>query len=142
MKKQLLIFNIGLVFLIAVLNKIALNFFLYWRFWWFDILMHFLGGLWVGIIILWLYYYSGYIKRPIESKKYVFWLSVISVIIVGLGWEIFEFIIEVDFSNNYVGDTLLDLIMDTIGAVVAFWVIIKARIVEESKKNLVNTKIN
>jgi len=134
MKKQLLIFNIGLVFLIAVLNKIALNFFLYWRFWWFDILMHFLGGLWVGIIILWLYYYSGYIKRPIESKKYVFWLSVISVIIVGLGWEIFEFIIEVDFSNNYVGDTLLDLIMDTIGAVVAFWVIIKARIVEESKK--------
>ena len=76
-KRYLLLYNFILIVLIAILNKAALSFFLYWKFWWFDIMMHFLGGLWIGGIVLWLYYLSGYVKNPVKTKKYIFWLSII-----------------------------------------------------------------
>ncbi len=124
-KKQLFIFNILLIIIIAILNKVALNFFLYWKWWWFDIMMHFLGGLWVGGATLWVYYFSGYFRAN-QNKKILLWLSIISVVVIGVGWEVFEFVTAIEiFSDGYVGDTILDLIMDTTGAVVAYFMLIK-----------------
>ncbi len=140
-KRQLFIFSFVLISLVAGLNKMALNFFLYWRFWWFDIMMHFLGGLWIGSIVLWFYYFSGYIKNPIKTKKYIFWISVISVVIVGLGWEVFEFLIDANLREGYFGDTILDLIMDIIGAIVAYWIIIKTSRKEKIEEEFKDKKI-
>ncbi|OGD68506.1 hypothetical protein A2811_02795 [Candidatus Campbellbacteria bacterium RIFCSPHIGHO2_01_FULL_34_10] len=134
MRKELFIFTFILILFIASLNELAVNYYFYWRIWWFDIMMHFLGGLWVGLSALWFYYSSGFSKKGGKSiftkegtvnKRKMFFISLFSGILIGLGWEIFEFIIEVDFSNNYIDDTLLDLLMDMIGAIMAFVVVSK-----------------
>lgn len=124
MKKELFIFDIVLLIFIASLNQIAISFHLYWLVWWFDILMHFLGGLWVGLSALWFVYFSDFLKFFEYNKRNIFLISLITTIVVGLGWEVFEFIIEVDFSNGYWKDTIQDLIMDTIGAITASIILI------------------
>ena len=86
--------------------------------------MHFLGGLWVGLSALWFVYFSDFLKFFEYNKRNIFLISLITTIVVGLGWEVFEFIIEVDFSNGYWKDTIQDLIMDTIGAITASIILI------------------
>jgi hypothetical protein len=124
-KKSLSIFIFVLIFGIAILNNIGNELFLYWRFWWFDIVMHFLGGLWVGLSALWIYYFSGFIKETKKDSSFIFLLSFLSVLVVGLGWEVFEFIIEVEFSSLYISDTSLDLIMDILGGIIASLMVLK-----------------
>ena len=125
MKKNSFILIFFLVLIIAVLNSIGNSFFLYWKFWWFDIVMHFLGGLWVGLSALWVYFFSGYFKDIKRNKKNIFFISLFSVLIIGLGWEVFEYIIKVNFSDNYISDTVSDLIMDICGSVVAYFLFLK-----------------
>ncbi|OGD69380.1 hypothetical protein A3I18_02375 [Candidatus Campbellbacteria bacterium RIFCSPLOWO2_02_FULL_35_11] len=125
MKRDIFIISFLLVLFIAALNELAVNYFFYWRIWWFDILMHFLGGLWVGLSALWLYVFSDYFKNPRRDAEFIFVLSVSSVAVVGIGWEVFEFLIESNYSSGYIEDTILDLIMDLIGALVAGTIVFK-----------------
>ncbi len=127
MKKGLFIFIFFLILLIAGLNQLAIDLLLYWKIWWFDIMMHFLGGLWIGLASLWIYLFSGYFDsfKSFKNKDWetILIISILSVFVVGVGWEIFEFIFEIDFSNNYIWDTTSDLIMDFVGSFVAASVI-------------------
>jgi hypothetical protein len=105
-------------------NAVALAYYLYWRIPWLDIPMHFLGGLWVGLSILWLYYESGYIHLPKDKRGRgsVLTLALAGTFIIGVLWEIFEFSLDtfIVFQEVYnIGDTLLDLFMDEVGALVA-----------------------
>ncbi|MBU4479995.1 hypothetical protein KKG48_00940 [Patescibacteria group bacterium] len=114
-----------LIVVIAFLNHIAIDNFLYWKFWWFDILMHFLGGFWVSLTALWFFYFSGFVKDFRKNLFNVFLISLVSIFAVGIGWEVFEFMIEISFSNNYVADTVGDLIMDVIGSLtVTLWLLV------------------
>lgn len=133
MKKNTFIFLFILISLISFLNKLGSNFDLYWRFWWYDIIMHFLGGLWIGLMVLWIYYLSGYFKKIKKDKSFIFLLSFLSVLIVGISWEIFEYLFEIVFSNNYISDTSLDLIMDILGGLVASIVLLVL-----NKKSILN----
>lgn len=121
MRKNIFIFLIGLIVLIAGLNEIALNFYLYWRIWWFDVLMHFLGGLWVGLTALWIYFLSGYIKNIKKDKVFIFGISLFTVLVIGIGWEVFEYIIDahIGMKQGYWEDTFIDLFMDILGASLA-----------------------
>lgn len=89
---------------------------LYWTVDWFDVMMHFLGGLWTLLFILWVIstqYVSG-------LKKYVSISSlIIAVIVVGIIWEWHEIFFRfTSFSDpGYWFDTNKDLVMDTLGAI-------------------------
>ncbi|MBL7045352.1 MAG: hypothetical protein ISR98_02020 [Parcubacteria group bacterium] len=113
-----------LVAIIALLDFIAINFYLYWTFWWFDIVMHFLGGLWVGLIVLWFFFFSGYVYKDIDlvKRSKIFLITIASVLFVGLVWEVWEVWAKLVFINeaSYFVDTPLDLIMDTLGGITAF----------------------
>jgi len=124
-KRKFLILIFFLVLVISILNKIGGDFFLYWKFWWYDIVMHFLGGVAIGFIALWYYYFSGYIKKINKKIPFIYLYTFIVVFSVGIGWEVFEFLLEVDFSNNYIPDTSLDLIMDILGSVSSVWFFLK-----------------
>lgn len=117
----LTVFVLSLISLIAILNAYAIEFSLYWSFWWFDILMHFLGGLWVALVSLW---GVGVINRRVAqalTRKQIFLLSVVSAIAVGVGWELFEYLSGMFVEQDGILlDTIIDLIMDTIGGIVAF----------------------
>ena len=124
MEKTFFIFTFILILIIAILHELALNFFLYWKFWWFDILMHFLGGLWIGLISLWFYFLSGYVKYTKKRITFIFVLSSVSVLVVGIAWELFELLVEFDFSSEYLFDTISDLILDILGALTASIILI------------------
>lgn len=124
LKQKLFIEQFVLIAVIAILHYLALKFYFYWTLEWFDILMHFLGGLWVVLFFVWFLFFSKIIK--IDIKRYqnrkIFFVSILAVLIVGLLWEVFEicasFVSVQEY--GYAFDTSLDLVMDLIGGAIAF----------------------
>jgi len=103
-----------LIFAISVLHFLAQKFHWYFSLWWFDMPMHFLGGLWLGLFFI--YWFS--FKEP--SFRYIMGLLSF-VFIIGMFWEFFEL-----YFINYVGqnsfsllDTISDLFFDLSGGLCA-----------------------
>lgn len=120
----------ALAALIFVLNNIALADYFYWRFWWYDIMMHGLGGLLIGSIVTWGLLRVGYGQKL--SRPAFFWATLLGIVIVGVGWEIMEytngfFIGEV----NVLADTILDIVMDITGGIVG-WILLSYLLSEKS----------
>lgn len=102
--------------LISVLQHNAIAHSWYWIFWWMDIIMHFLGGLFVGLVaVLLLKHYVHKIKIP---RNLFFWVLGVTLLI-GIGWEIFEFSVGLVMAYDPLPDTILDIVMDMVGATVA-----------------------
>ena len=108
-----------LLYIILSLHLLALYFYWYWVFWWYDILLHFLGGLWLGGTALWFLRYVKNEKHSTVATIYFFPLLI--TIIVGLSWELFEFSLDtfIIFQTNDIIDTMSDLGMDIVGSLVA-----------------------
>ncbi len=127
-KKKFSLVLVFFIYVIFISDIIANYFYLYWRFWWFDIIMHFLGGLWIAGLMYYLFFLSDYL--PKVFKKYsVFILTFSFVLIIGILWEIFEYITKVSVrQDNYVLDTYLDLLMDMFGWVLAYFLLSKLKL--------------
>jgi uncharacterized membrane-anchored protein len=123
-KKELIKEVMTLSIIVAVLHQLALTLFLYWRTDWFDIMMHFLGGLLIGLIAGFIFYTSGYLNFPKGHKLTIFSMVMGSVLVVGLAWELWE--IFMGFTNVLSDrvDTVIDIVMDLIGGVVAYYYMI------------------
>lgn len=116
----LLVSLLVLAAVLFILNEYAQVHFLYWRLWWYDIMMHFLGGVVVGGLA------AALLVRLMPSLSWRAMLGgvVVSILAVGIGWEIFEYAAGMFAGvDNIVGDTLLDLVMDTLGALSAYGVV-------------------
>jgi hypothetical protein len=96
---------------LAVAQQFAFAYFLYWRFWWFDVLMHFGGGLVCGLM-----------ARAMGLKKFTHIVAV--VLSVGVMWEVYEVVIGISMTElRYTTDTAKDLAMDIFGVIVAYGII-------------------
>lgn len=100
----------------AVIHVIALELFLYWKFAWLDIPMHFIGGTIVALGIFTL--------RDIRILIPERWIALSSVLLMvvaaALVWEVYELLIGIPVEDNYVVDTLTDLCMGTLGGLVGY----------------------
>ena len=106
--------------LLAILNWYANAYFLYFRFWWFDIVMHFLGGVFSALALLWAYHYV-FGKYFDQRRERLLLVALVGTLIVGVLWEVFESIAGIHaLEGNIIPDTSLDIIMDLLGAYVAF----------------------
>ena len=119
MRKPLILLTFALVLLLGVFHQVGSMFYLYWSLPWFDNVAHFLGGLAIGVLSIWVIY--GLILRSTPSSVKVMLTTIFSVLIIGVGWEIFEHIYGIanPTGGNYVTDTTHDLIADTLGAILA-----------------------
>jgi len=115
--------------LIVVLHFFGAHFFWYWTYKWFDIPMHFLGGLWVALTTLWISCYFGHINSIVNYKLKTLLIVLFSVIVIGISWEIFEIIGKITFIQDvgYWSDTLGDLLNDFLGGIVAYLYFIKRK---------------
>ncbi len=93
---------------VAYLQVEANIHFLYWRFEWFDILMHFLGGLAIATFLI------GFFVTKQRALLIALFFA------IAIGWEIFEVLVGSPREANYALDTVMDLIMDTIGGALAY----------------------
>lgn len=94
--------------ILALVHLTALERFWYWYFPWFDVPVHFLGGALMATAVI----------GVLHSYRPRVFLSVI--FLGALGWEGFELLINAEREANFVLDTSIDLLMDALGAFVAY----------------------
>lgn len=127
--KRLLKQIVVLMIFMFVANQLATKFHWYYSIAWFDMMMHFLGGVWVAMFFLYVF------KAPSTFAR-KFWVVISSVLVVGILWEVFEFgmgSIAGDAFN--VRDTLSDIFFDLAGGCVAIFA--KLRHIMPVKENKV-----
>src|SRR3990167_6874685 len=102
---------------IFTLHLISLQNDYYWLIWWYDIMMHFLGGVWVVLVLIWLN------QLKAAPAVLTFKRALTAIIVVGLAWEIYELLFDQTFidAKGYGLDTVLDLITNTVGATAAYF---------------------
>jgi len=122
-----------LIFFIFIVNFLANKFYWYSAIWWSDMPMHFLGGLWLGLILIWLFNFQDLSLRLISK-------IILGVFLIGVGWEFFEFVF-----NNYIAknqfntlDTISDIFFDLAGGSFAILYFLKR--IMFSKGNAVQLK--
>ncbi len=94
--------------LIAVLQHYAIANYLYWHYPWFDVPMHLLGGVVIATVLVAFFH---------EFRPKLF---VVAAAAIFVGWEVFEFLLGFPREANYVFDTSLDLLNDTLGATLVY----------------------
>lgn len=95
---------------LAQLNTWAIEEHIFWVFVWFDVFMHFLGGLALGVLGVGL----------LKERRVV--LFAVGLAVAFVAWEVVEYVWGVPREANYALDTSIDFVMDTLGALVAFGV--------------------
>jgi hypothetical protein len=122
LRRELLYTALGVLVFLAVLHFLALGYSFYWRFWWYDILTHFLGGVVVGLGALWgaLLWGWGVNEQQIPVRQRLLFTTIAVALLIGISWETYELWFDLYDTEQYVLDTSLDLLMDTAGAVFAY----------------------
>jgi len=106
--------------LISLLHYAALTFHLYWTTMWFDVVMHFLGGFFIGLLALFTFYISEWVEFPRDHAASILAMTLGSVLLVGLGWELWEVFVGFTDALEDQVDTYVDLVMDTLGGIAAY----------------------
>ena len=117
-KSSLPLFAMILICLMWLLNYIAGTFYLYWTTSWFDMPVHLLAGTALSVIVIWLLKFD----KSLNAFVKVF----ILVVVIGISWEIFEYMIGQTFAlEGHALDTVTDLLMDAIGATLGYFLTIE-----------------
>lgn len=133
------ILTVGTILLVGVLHLPAVLNNWYFYFWWYDVMMHALGGLAIGFLAMTLW-------TELESRSVASWRSFVLqlgfvmgfVALVGIGWEWLEALADaivlprLGMTDAQLGltDTMLDLYFDLFGGVVA-WLLLNVRAQKE-----------
>lgn len=130
-RKILFSYVAGIIFLIFLLNLLANKLYLYSSLWYFDMIMHFLGGFWLGLFFFWLFYKDIF---PDFKASFIVKL-LLSVFLVGLVWELYEIVVNASFAKDVfnLSDTISDLVFDMLGGFSIYLII------RNVTKNLQNT---
>lgn len=100
---------------------------LYYKFWWWDMVLHLGSGFLLGVvgwIVLFLLVQSD--RLPCGTQPLLVWVFAVAfAVTLGVVWEIFEYIVDTLWPDinmmsqeTGVNDTMHDLIVDMIGAMV------------------------
>lgn len=103
-------------------NTVILKLHLYYSVWWIDMVMHFLGGLWVGLFFLYVFYTREWFSNKVLAV-------ILSVLLIGLLWEVFELFIGIIAKESFSpSDTLSDLFFDMAGGALAVFYFLRKKI--------------
>lgn len=102
---------------LSVIHNIAMQLYLYWHLWWFDIPVHAFGGMIVAL--------GFFALRDLRMIPNLF-LRIMPVtalvFVVALIWEAFELVAGVPIIGNYVFDTSIDILAGVLGGIAGFYV--------------------
>ena len=114
MYRRLIIIALLLAVGTFTLNAIAVLFYWYVSIWWFDMLMHTIGGVLVAVLG------SALILKHLKglTRKETYITIALFVFIIGLGWEYYEYIVQFYIKSVHladISDSISDLICDMVG---------------------------
>ena len=101
----------------AFVHYIAVAASLYWYYWWFDIVMHFWGGILLGLGVHTFSTFKHFHFRPRLS------LLLIVITVATGSWEIFEWSAGLWDAETYIFDTAKDITMGFSGGLLAHLVL-------------------
>lgn len=103
----------------AVTHSVAMAGSFYWYYWWFDIFMHFWGGLLIGLGVHAMTTLKLVPLRPT--------LSLVALAIAGavVSWEVFEYYFKLHGTDSYVSDTALDVALGVVGGLLAHSLLVR-----------------
>lgn len=127
-KKSLII-----IVFIAFLHFLANTFYWYVSIWWFDNLMHFLGGAFLAFFGATLFF--NQIKN--KTNKNIFVFLIFLALIFGIGWEAFEYATQFFIKDSEIIahkiDSIFDLIFDILGGMFATLFVLKQKSMYNNK---------
>ena len=91
---------------LATTHILAMQFYLYWSFPWIDMPMHYLGGIVVGLLL----YTCRDLGVSIIPEQPRWFTVLFFVMAVAFAWEVYEILIGIPMLDNYVSDTIIDLV--------------------------------
>lgn len=98
----------------------------YARYWWWDLLLHSVSAMVMGLIGFLLVYVFYSTHRIRMAPGYVALFSFGFAVTLGTLWEIFEFLMDWSFGFNMqksgLVDTMTDLMVDAAGGLIAAWI--------------------
>ncbi|HTE48724.1 MAG TPA: hypothetical protein VK675_02365 [Candidatus Paceibacterota bacterium] len=118
---------IYLILFILIVNFFANEFSWYYLVWNLDMIMHFQGGIWAGLAIIYLFPPKAY---SIDSVLKI----LLAVFFIGVGWEVFEILVNETIARNPFNslDTMSDIFFDLSGGATAVLYFFK-RIMHDSE---------
>lgn len=111
--RRLLILQLCILGSVGILHRVGFALYLYWLFWWYDILVHVLASTWVALAAYWIALLCSW-KREWAPILFV-------VLVIGVAWEFFESSLGMPRASNFLFDTSLDLLCDVIGGALGFF---------------------
>lgn len=110
------------MFFIFIANFLATELYWYSLIWYFDMIMHFLGGLWVGLFF---FYVFSYIESVPKFLILAFEV-LIATLVIGLLWELYEYVLNVISLTPWdIIDTSSDVFFDLFGSFVSIFYFLK-----------------
>lgn len=126
-------FLVGTILAVGVLHAFALLFHWYFFVWWYDVMMHALGGF--AMVILGSIAWDVLVRNARIATPFL-WVMQLGFVLgfvamIGIGWEWFEGLCDAFLSSAYgmptaqlgLVDTMLDLYFDLFGALTG-WLIL------------------
>lgn len=112
--RALFFLQLSVIATLGLLHVGALYFSLYWHYVWLDTLSHFLGGGWIALAY-------GWVMLRLKGRAPSLLEMLAIIIVVGIGWEVFEITVGVPREANWTFDTAVDLLMDVFGGLVGIF---------------------
>ena len=125
--KKILLISLLTILIVIIFHFFALKNDWYWRVRWIDIPAHIIGGFGVALLAVWVALKFKHINNICNYKLKSFFIILISVLSVGIFWEIFELLFRfTHFGHaNYWKEFIIDVANGLIGGVIAYFYFIK-----------------
>ena len=122
-------FSLLVLAVLLALHFIGSYYSLYWKYSWFDVVVHIVSGLWIGLIFLWLASIFEQINSLKEYKVKSLLIALVSAVLIGVVWELIENYNQLTFTkaSGYSLNTALDILNDAIGGILAYLYFVRRR---------------
>lgn len=111
--RKLLFLQLYLLIIVALLHILGTWLSLYWMFWWYDILVHFLASAWLAVLASW-----TSLSWQIQPRVS---FVIGCVLLVSVAWELFEYEIGATHAGEMMLDTILDVAINIGGGFVGLF---------------------
>ncbi|MBP6924682.1 MAG: hypothetical protein KBC62_01720 [Candidatus Pacebacteria bacterium] len=107
--------------LFASVHSFAVSMSLYWYYWWFDIMMHFWGGI---LVVFGVYALCSLKHIPLKPSTLLIFATLFSIMVV---WEVFEWKVGLFNPPTHIFDTAKDMVVGFCGGLVGYLMMIRLR---------------
>lgn len=114
------------VFGTFIFNSLGVWMSVYGILWWYDMPMHFFGGLFTALLIV--YFLLGYKKTAYLPTIKIILIALAVALVIGLLWEGYEIFFDIIAGRRHIFiDSTSDLFFDMAGAIEAMFIYLRHR---------------